>query len=119
MSESSVLELRLVVTTDDFENALKFYRDRLGMQELPSVASPGARVAILDAGRATLELADAKTADFIDQVEVGRRVAGPIRIGLEVKDTAATTAQLVSAGAKLLGEPRKTPFHSINRPACN
>ena len=114
MLEPSVLELRLVVTTDDFENALRFYRDSLGMPELPAVASAGARVAILDAGRATLELADPKTADFIDEVEVGNRVAGPIRVALEVKDTAGMTKRLVLAGAKVLGEPKTTPFHSIN-----
>jgi hypothetical protein len=62
---------RLVVTTDDFENALRFYRNSLGTPELPAVAPPGASVAILDAGRATLELADPKTADSIDEVEVG------------------------------------------------
>jgi lactoylglutathione lyase len=114
MVERSVLELRLVVTTDDFENALRFYRDSLGMPELPAVASSGARVAILDAGRATLELADPKTADFIDEVEVGNRVAGPIRVALEVRDTAGMTRRLVSAGATVLGEPKRTPFHSLN-----
>src|SRR5579875_1176557 len=114
MSEHPVLQLRLVVTTDDFEAALRFYRDSLGMQELPAVAAPGAQVAILDAGRATLELADPKTAEFIDEVEVGRRVAGPIRLALEVEDTAGMTKRLVLAGAKVLGEPRRTPFHSIN-----
>jgi lactoylglutathione lyase len=114
MAERSVLELRLVVTTNDFEKALQFYRDLLGMPELPAVASPGAKVAILDAGRATLEIADQKTADFIDEVEVGNRVAGPIRLALEVKDTVGMTRRLASAGAKVLGEPRKTPFHSIN-----
>jgi predicted enzyme related to lactoylglutathione lyase len=114
MAERTVLELRLVVTTDDFEEALQFYRDTLGMPELPSVASPGARVAILDAGRATLEIADPKTADFIDQVEVGSRVAGPIRVALEVTDAAGMTKRLALAGAKVLGEPRKTPFHSVN-----
>jgi len=114
MGEPSVLQLRVVVTTDDFENALRFYRDGLGMQEQPSVAAPGARVAILDAGRATLELADPKTAEFIDEIEVGARVAGPIRIALEVEDADGITRRLALAGAKVLGEPRRTPFHSIN-----
>jgi predicted enzyme related to lactoylglutathione lyase len=84
------------------------------MPELPAVSAPGARVAILDAGRATLEIADPKTAGFIDDVEVGYRVAGPVRIALEVSDAAAMTRRLESAGAKVLGEPRKTPFHSTN-----
>jgi predicted enzyme related to lactoylglutathione lyase len=114
MPDASVLELRLVLTTDDFENALRFYRDSLGMPELPAVASPGARVAILYAGRATLEIADPKAAEFIDDVEVGSRVAGPIRIAFEVRDTPGMTRRLELAGAKVLGEPRETPFHSVN-----
>ncbi len=114
MDASSVLELRIVVTTDDFAAALAFYRDALGMAELPSVASPGARVAILDAGRATLELADRVTAEFIDRVEVGRRVAGPIRIAFGVNDARGATARLEAAGAVILAEPRETPFKSIN-----
>ena len=114
MAQQSVLQLRVVVTTDDFENALRFYRDFLGMSELSAVAAPGARVAILEAGRATLELADSRTAEFIDDVEVGRRVAGPIRIALEVEDIEEITRRLSLAGAKVLGEPRRTPFHSMN-----
>jgi lactoylglutathione lyase len=114
MPDGSILELRLVLTVEDFESALQFYRDVLGMPELPAVASPGARVTILDAGRATLDLADPKTADFIDDIEVGRRVAGPIRVALEVRDTLGMTRRLELAGAKVLGEPRKTLFHSVN-----
>jgi hypothetical protein len=36
-------------------------------------------VTLLEAGRATLELADPRQAEFIDEVEVGRRVAGHVR----------------------------------------
>src|SRR5688572_7461335 len=71
-NHTRVLQLRMVVTTENFDEALQFYRDVLGLPELPSVQSPHGRVAILDAGRATLEIADPKTAEFIDDVEVGR-----------------------------------------------
>lgn len=114
MAESSVLELRLVVTTDDFDAALAFYRDALGMAELPSVPPPEGRVAILDAGRATLELAEPKTAEFIDEIEVGRRVAGHIRVALEVTDAEGVTRRLEEVGAKVLAAPRRTPFKSTN-----
>jgi predicted enzyme related to lactoylglutathione lyase len=114
MTQSSVLELRLVVTTDDFDAALGFYRDALGMTELPSVPPPEGRVAILDAGRATLELAEPKTAEFIDEIEVGRRVAGHIRVALEVTDAEGLTRRLEQIGAKVLAAPRRTPFKSTN-----
>jgi catechol 2,3-dioxygenase-like lactoylglutathione lyase family enzyme len=68
-----VRELRLVVTAPDYEEALRFYRDVLGLPERAAYSSPGGRVTILEAGRATLELADPPHAAYIDEVEVGRR----------------------------------------------
>jgi predicted enzyme related to lactoylglutathione lyase len=71
-------------------------------------------VTILDAGRATFELSDAAHADYIDEVEVGSRVAGHIRIALEIDDAAATTRALADAGARVLAEPTTTPWGSLN-----
>ena len=56
-----VTELRLVVTAEDYEEALRFYRDVVGLRERAAYASPGGRVTILEAGRATLELAPRRT----------------------------------------------------------
>ena len=51
-----VLQLRLVVHAEDYEEALRFYRDVLGMPEEEAYAGDGgAQVTILGAGRATLE----------------------------------------------------------------
>lgn len=111
---SEVLKLRLVVTTDEFEKALDFYRDTLGLREEAISSTPDGCVALLAAGRATLEISDRRNAEFIDQVEVGRRVAGPIRVAFQVTDTEAATRRLESAGATVLGEPRATPFNSVN-----
>jgi lactoylglutathione lyase len=107
-------ELRLVVTADDYEAALHFYRDVLGLDERAAFSSPGGRVTILEAGVATLEIADPPHADYIDEVEVGRRVAGPIRVAFGVDDTEATTTQLVDDGAELVAEPTRTPWGSLN-----
>ncbi|HVM16099.1 MAG TPA: VOC family protein [Gaiellaceae bacterium] len=114
MAGIGVTELRLVVTAGDFDEALRFYRDVLGLEELPGVSSPGGRVAILEAGRATLELADAPHAAAIDEVEVGRRVAGHVRVCFAVDDADAATRALAAAGAEVLAEPRPTPWGSLN-----
>jgi lactoylglutathione lyase len=110
----SVRELRLVVTAPDYDEALRFYRDVLGLTERLAYASPDGRVTILEAGRATLELTDPPHAAFIDEVEVGRRVAGHIRVAFEVDDSAATTAVLEAAGARVVAEPTRTPWNSLN-----
>ncbi len=109
-----VREMRLVVTADDHAEAVHFYRDVLGLPELASYSSPDGEVVILDAGRATLEIADRAQAEFIDRVEVGRRVAGHIRVAFEVADTAATARLLAEAGAEVLAEATPTPWNTSN-----
>ena len=114
MSER-VHEMRIVVTAEDYDEALRFYRDVLGLHEHTEfVSGDGGRVTTLDAGRATLELADPLQADYIDEVEVGRRVAGHVRIAFKVDDSTALTAELAAAGAKVLAEPTRTPWNSLN-----
>ena len=110
----TVHELRLVVTAPDYDEALAFYRDVLGLREQLSYSSPDGRVTILEAGRATLELTDPPHAAYIDEVEVGRRVAGHIRVAFEVDDSSATTRALEAAGATVLAEPTRTPWDSLN-----
>jgi predicted enzyme related to lactoylglutathione lyase len=114
VAEDAVTELRLVVTAEDFDEALRFYRDVLGLREQGAVSSPGGRVAILEAGRATLELADPAHAASIDELEVGRRVAGHVRVCFAVADADEASARLVDAGAELLASARPTPWGSRN-----
>lgn len=114
MSGTTVSELRLVVTATDFDEALHLYRDVLGMPE-HGVTSPGGRVAILDAGRATLELADPAHAASIDALEVGREgVVGHLRVALRVDDVDRATAEVTAAGAELIAPPTPTPWSSRN-----
>jgi catechol 2,3-dioxygenase-like lactoylglutathione lyase family enzyme len=57
-----VLQLRLVVEAEDYEAAVRFYRDVLGLrQEAAYEGGDDAQVTILDAGRATLEIAGGAT----------------------------------------------------------
>ena len=109
------MELRLVLTVDDFEQAVAFYRDALGLPEHAAWEAEGdGRIAILDAGRATLELINEAQAAAIDQIEVGRRVAGPVRIAFEVEDSDAFAQRLVEAGAEQLADPVVTPWNDRN-----
>jgi lactoylglutathione lyase len=109
-----VRQLRLVVTAGDYDEALRFYRDVLGLEQREAYNSPDGRVTILEAGVATLELADASQAEFIDRVEVGRRVAGHIRVAFEVDDSEEATRRLEAGGATVIAEPTVTPWSSLN-----
>lgn len=110
-----VLQMRLVVQADDYEEAVRFYRDALGLREELAISGPdGAHVTILDAGRATLELVNAAQQRYIDEVEVGRPVAGKYRVAFEVTDTAGVVRRLAEAGAAVIAEPVETPWRSLN-----
>jgi len=107
-------ELRLILTVDDLERALALYRDALGLDQLEEWTTESSRGVLLAAGRATLELADEGHAAEIDRLEVGRRVAGPVRIAFAVDDSAAAAERLVAAGAELVAGPVETPWGDVN-----
>ena len=116
MSEGRpVLQLRLVVEAEDYEAAVAFYRDVLGLPEQAAFEGDGdARVAILEAGRATLEIANPAQKRMIDQVEAGQPTPAGIRVAFEVADSQAMTDRLVEAGATLVASPVETPWRSLN-----
>ncbi|MFF2275770.1 VOC family protein [Agromyces sp. NPDC058126] len=110
-----VRQLRLVVEAEDWEAAVAFYRDVLGLTEEEAYdGDDGARVMILDAGRATLELSNPAQVRLIDRVETDGVQSPHLRVAFEVDDTAGVTDELVEAGAELLATPRETPWRSIN-----
>ena len=65
-----VRELRVALTVSDFDAAVAFYRDALGLEEVLNWDSPHGRGLILTAGRAILELLSSGEAEYVDQIEV-------------------------------------------------
>jgi lactoylglutathione lyase len=112
--ESPVRELRVALTVDDYQAALRFYRDALGLPVVEEWDDADGAGAVLDAGRATLEVLSTGQAERVDRVEVGERVAGPVRLALEVDDSVATAETLAAAGAELLAGPVMTPWSHRN-----
>lgn len=110
-----VLQLRVVVEADDYDEAVAFYRDVLGLPEQAAFEGEGdAKVSILHAGMATLEIANPAQRKMIDEVEVGHPTTPRIRIAFEVLDGESRTQRLVDAGALLVAPPTETPWHSLN-----
>ena len=115
MASQAPKQLRLVVEVDDIDAALAFYRDALGLPELAAFEGEGdARVAILEAGRATLELANPAQKRMIDRVEAGGQPSPRIRVAFEVEDAEGVTRRLEGAGARLVSAPVETPWRSLN-----
>ena len=111
----AVRQLRLVLRVDNFDEAVRFYRDVLGLHEEAAFSNgPDAHGIVLDSGRATLELFDAAQHAAVDDLEVGRQVAPRIRVAFEVDDGPGTAKRLVDAGAIEVAPPTVTPWNSVN-----
>jgi predicted enzyme related to lactoylglutathione lyase len=111
----SVRQLRIVVEAEDYDQAVRFYRDVLGLPaEFSLDRDDGAQVTILAAGRATLEIVNPAQRRMIDELEVGRPVSPRIRLAFEVDDAAAITRRLTDAGADQVAPPTRTPWNSLN-----
>ena len=111
---ASVTELRVALTVQDFGQALAFYRDTLGLEQLADWSSETGRVVVLDAGRATLELLDDAQAETVDTIEAGRRVSGAVRLALQVADSEDIAERLVAAGAVRVAPAVVTPWGDRN-----
>jgi catechol 2,3-dioxygenase-like lactoylglutathione lyase family enzyme len=94
--------------------ALAFYRDALGLPVIESWENEGGSGAILDAGRATLEVLSRSQTEFVDEIEVGRPSSGPVRFALEVEDSVEAAERLEAAGAEREGGPVVTPWQHRN-----
>ena len=111
---TTIHELRIALTVDDYDRAVAFYRDALGLSEVESWDRPNGRGTILAAGRATLELFDQRQAETLDEIEVGRRSSGTVRLAVHIDDAAAAADSLVRAGATREHELVVTPWGDRN-----
>src|SRR6185437_7631396 len=68
---ANVTELRVALTVENFDQAVAFYRDALGLEQIADWSSATGRVVVLEAGRATLELFDSAQAESVDAIEAG------------------------------------------------
>jgi len=107
-------KLRVVLTVPDFDDAVAFYRDALGLEQLADWSGEDGRVILLDAGRATIELFDERQAESVDRIEAGRRVSGPVRLAFEVEDIDGSAQLLLAAGAEAVAPPVVPPWGGRN-----
>jgi lactoylglutathione lyase len=114
MQTKQVTELRVALTVADFDKAVSFYRDALGLRQQADWSDVDGRVIVLGAGRATLELCDEAQATKIDAIEVGERVSGVVRLAVEVADSEQVARRLVAAGAEEVARPVLTPWGDRN-----
>jgi uncharacterized glyoxalase superfamily protein PhnB len=111
---SSISELRVAITTNDYERLVKFYCDGLGVEPAQVWNNGQGKALILDMGHATLEIFDETQAQTVDQIEAGKRVSGQVRFALQVPDLKAAMERLLTNGATLVHPPVVTPWGDHN-----
>lgn len=110
-----VTEIRVALTTEEFDKVLAFYRDGLGLDPADLWTNEeGGRGQMLRAGRGTLEIFDPNYAAGVDQIEVGSRVSGQIRFAFEVPDVKEAVRRALEYGATMVHEPMLTPWNDLN-----
>ena len=103
------MELRVAITTQEYEKLVKFYCAGLGIEPAAIWNNDGGKALMLNMGNATLEIFDERQAEVIDELEAGTRISGQIRLALQVPDLKAAMDGMLANGATLIHEPVMTP----------
>jgi uncharacterized glyoxalase superfamily protein PhnB len=109
-----IYELRVALTTSDYERLVKFYCDGLGIEPATIWNNGQGQALVLNMGNATLEIFDEAQAQTIDRIEVGQRISGQIRFALQVPNLKAAMERLLTHGATLVHPPITTPWGDYN-----
>jgi predicted enzyme related to lactoylglutathione lyase len=108
-----VFELRVVITAEDYDKLVAFYRDGLGL-EPGDMWSEHGRGQVLRAGHATVEILDTEHSQHVDTIEVGEQISGQIRFAFQVPDIRVAIDNALKYGARLVHEPILTPWGDLN-----
>lgn len=111
---ANIHELRLTLTVDDLDVARHFYHHALGLPIVGQWSTSEGRGFLLAFCSTTIELIDHPQAAWIDQVEVGQRVSGPVRLAFEVQDLEGMRERLRQAGARPMADSVLTPWGHDN-----
>ncbi len=98
------------IATHNIEDALKFWRDALGLRvvETEEVAEQGVRVVMLPLGEPRIELLEPTSESSPMAKFLEKRGAGIHHIAVRVDDIRATLKRLKESGARLIDETPRT-----------
>jgi methylmalonyl-CoA/ethylmalonyl-CoA epimerase len=92
------------IAVQALDEILPFYRDVLGMPEVPLDDADGARIAGVVAGESLVELLEAQSAESPIGKFVAKRGPGIHHVCFEVDDLDGTLARCRAAGIRLIDE---------------
>ncbi len=110
---NAATQFRVAFTVSDFERALSFFRDVLGLPIERDWGSAEGRGVVLSIKQATLEILDPAHAVYVDSIEAGRRVSGQVRFAFEVPNLLDTLTEAGKAGVQLVNGPIEAPWKDL------
>jgi len=113
-SNQPIIEMRIALTTSDYDRLVKFYCAGFGIEPAAIWNNGQGQALVLNLGNATLEIFDEDQAQTIDQIEAGKRISGQVRLALQVPDLKAAMERLLTHGATLVHPPVITPWGDFN-----
>ncbi|MDO7173718.1 VOC family protein [Mariniflexile sp. AS56] len=115
-NEINMKELRIILTVDNLDEVIVFYRDEMGLKTSKEWHEATGNGIILEAGKASLELVDKNHAQTIDAIEVGKTVAGPVRLAFNIDNNIEQVGKkLEKSGAKKIAEVKQAPWSKVQR----
>jgi len=108
-------ELRFVFVFEDYEGAVRLYRDVFGLEVLMDLEGDGGRGVILKVPAATLEIADAEHGRIVDEIEVGLALGDRVRIAVEVDDLVEAAGAVAGTGGAPMADAVETPWGDRNQ----
>lgn len=112
-----ISELRLVIEAQDWDAAVEFYRDALGLPLREGYANDDAAQIILEAGSASIELVHPELSSADSDGDQSTDIASPssprIRLVVRSDDARETATALQRAGAEVVDDPHLTPIGTV------
>jgi catechol 2,3-dioxygenase-like lactoylglutathione lyase family enzyme len=113
-STPPILQLRVALTTSDYDRLVKFYCDGLGLEPAADWSTETTRALMFEMGQGTLVIFDDAQAESVDMLETERRTSGQIRFALQVPNLDTVLERLVSKGYTVVHPPVITPWKDYN-----
>jgi len=108
-------ELRFAFIVDDYETALRVFRDALGLDVIEEFDQQGGRGVLLSVPAATLEIFDVEHGRLVDEIEVGHPLHERVRVAVRVGSLEQAGREVAAAGAEVVADPVDTPWGDHNR----
>jgi hypothetical protein len=112
-----VKELRIILTVENLNEMIKYYTETVGLNISKEWHETTGNGIILEAGKASLEIIDENHASTIDQIEVGKRVAGKVRLALNIGENNIEEASstFIVDGATKMADIKQAPWSKVMR----